>query len=246
MSELLPLLLLTLLGSFAGLAGGVAFLFIDSWSKLLARYSIPFAAGVFLSVTLVGVLPEAIELSSPDILLTTLISFLAVYLLETFVVDVHHHDDPGHTHRHTSSAKLIVIGDTIHNLVDGIAIATAYLVNPGLGVITAISTLLHEVPHEIGDFGILLKAGWRKSRILIVNVVSAASAVLGALFVFYLNPSEQLQAQLLAATAGIFLYLCAVDFLPRSHNTTNKKQTVTALLLGTFLMLAVIFSVPHH
>ncbi|NCN06648.1 MAG: ZIP family metal transporter [Candidatus Pacebacteria bacterium] len=246
MSDFLPLLFLTTLGSFAGLLGGIVFLFVTPWSKLLARYSIPFAAGIFLSASLIGVLPEAIELAGVDILLTVLLAFLAAYLLETFVVDVHHHDDRGHTHAHTSSTKLIVIGDTIHNLVDGIAIAVAYLASPGLGIITAISTLLHEIPHEIGDFGILLKAGWAKRRILITNIVSASFAIFGSLLVFFLHPSPQVQAQLLAATAGIFLYLCAVDFLPQSQKNTNRKQTVSALLLGVFLMLAVIYLVPHH
>ncbi|NCN82653.1 MAG: ZIP family metal transporter [Candidatus Pacebacteria bacterium] len=246
MSGFWPLVALTTLGSIAGLIGGIAFLYIKSWTAFLNRYSIPFAAGVFLTVALLGVLPEALELASPDVLLTTLLAFLAAYVLEVFVVDVHHHDDPGHNHLHKSSAKLVVVGDTIHNLLDGVAISAAYLANPGLGVVTALSTFFHEVPHEIGDFGILLKAGWQKKHIIWVNLVSACATFLGAILIFVFNPSELLQGHLLGATAGIFLYLCAVDFLPQTQKNTNKKESIVALLLGVLVMFVVISLTPHH
>jgi len=246
MSELLPLFLLTSLGSFAGLVGGIAFLFIKPWSSLLARYSVPFAAGIFLTIALVGILPEALELAGTEILFTVLVAFLTAYIFETYIVELHHHDDPNHTHQNTGSAKLIVVGDTIHNFVDGIAIAVAYMANPGLGMITALSTFFHEVPHEIGDFGILLKAGWKKRNIILVNLASAGFTLLGAVLVFYTHPSVRVQAHLLAATAGIFLYLCAVDFLPQSQKTTTKTQAISALLIGVILMFAVIQLTPQH
>ena len=246
MSDFWSLIVLTSLGSLAGLVGAAAFLLIKSWTAFLARYSIPFAAGVFLTVALVGVLPEALELSGPEVLFTTLGAFLAAYILEAFAVDVHHHDDLEHDHLHSHSTKLVIIGDTIHNFLDGVAISAAYLANPGLGLITALSTFFHEVPHEIGDFGILLKAGWRRLHIVGINLISAGFTFFGVFLVFVYSPSERLQAHLLAATAGIFLYLCAVDFLPQSQKSGTKKQAFSALIFGVILMLVVILLTPQH
>ena len=144
------------------------------------------------------------------------------------------------------SIPLVILGDTIHNFIDGVAIAATYLINPGLGVVTTISTFLHEVPHEIGDFGILLKAGWKKSSIILVNVVSASTTLAGAAFVYFFASGEVIIGTLLAIAAGLFLYLGASDFLPHIHeNGISRKKGVLALLLGVLLMLASFSVVPH-
>jgi len=138
------------------------------------------------------------------------------------------------------------VGDTLHNFIDGVAIAASYLVSPGLGLVAAMSTLLHEVPHEIGDFGILLKAGWKKRKILMVNLLSSLFTVVGALMVYFMNLDRAVVGNLLAVAAGMFLYLGASDFLPHASEGSSKKKTVLVLLLGVLVMYATLNVVPHH
>ena len=139
------IMLLAFIGSIVALIGGVIFLYVRPWTKFLIKYSTPFAAGVLLTVALIGLLPEAYHLIGGSAFIIVLLSFLAAYLFESLFCDLHHHHD---SHRHhkqarSGSAWLVVVGDTTHNFIDGVAIAAAYLTNPGLGIITTISTFLH-------------------------------------------------------------------------------------------------------
>ncbi len=245
MPDILLLLLLVLLGGVLSLIGGILFLLIKSWSNFLAKYSIPFAAGVLLTVSLIGLIPEAHHLIDHQAYPVILFTLIAVYLFETWICQLHHHQcNNDHDHFH-GSALWVIIGDTIHNFVDGVAIAAAYLVNPGLGLITAVSTLLHEIPHEIGDFGILLSLGWKKSKIFKINFLSSLATLIGALLVFYFNPGQTLFGYLIAISAGMFLYLGASDFLPQADHRLSKIKAVTALLLGVSLMYFTLQIIPH-
>ena len=215
----MQLFLLALLGSIVALLGGVVFLYDRKLSSTLERHSIPFAAGVLVTVALLALIPEAFELIGESALVIVLFSFFGAYLLEHFLVSIHHHERHHHHGRvQESSVALVVMGDTIHNFIDGIAIAVSFFVNPGLGLATAFSTFLHEVPHEIGDFGILLSAGWKRRKILLINVISASFTIVGAFLTFFVAESNSFVGGMMAVSAGIFLYLGTIDFLPRiSH-----------------------------
>ncbi len=247
MGEILQLFLLALFGSIIALAGGVVFLYDRKLSNMLERHSIPFAAGVLITVALLALIPESFELIGETSLLVVLFSFFGAYLLEHFLVNIHHHEK----HRHHGRVKegsiaLVIVGDTIHNFVDGIAIAVSFFVNPGLGLITALSTFLHEIPHEIGDFGILLKADWKRAKILQVNVISASFTIVGAFLTFFVAESEMFVGGMMAVSAGIFLYLGTIDFLPHiGHGYSNKLTSLLPLVLGVVIMLTVLMLVPH-
>lgn len=244
MSDLVNIVLLSLLGGAVALIGGGVFLFIKKWSSVLSRYSVAFAAGVLVTVALIGLLPEVAHEVGESGFLVVLITFFGAYLFEQFACGLHHHDhDDGIGC--TTSVPLIIVGDTIHNFIDGVAIAAAYLVSPGLGVVTAVSTLLHEIPHEIGDFGILMKVGWRKRKILVVNLVSSLFTTLGALMVYFLNFSEGVIGVLLAVAAGMFLYLGASDFLPQANEGSSKKKSILVLIIGALVMYGALSVVPH-
>lgn len=239
MNDLINIIALSLLGGVVGLVGGVMFLLIDSWAKKLASYSVPFAAGVLVTVALVGLLPEVLEMVGEDGLPLVLLTFFGAYLFEQFVCNLHHHGCC------STFVPLVIVGDTIHNFIDGVAIGAAYLADSGLGLATAVSSMLHEIPHEIGDFGILLGAGWGKKKVFVLNFVSALFTVVGAVAVWQLTPSDRLIGYLLAVAVGMFLYLGASDFLPHAVEGTDKKKMVLVLLLGVAVMYTVLKVVFH-
>ncbi|MFC1626700.1 ZIP family metal transporter [Patescibacteria group bacterium] len=247
MNELFPVLGLAFLGSVIALIGGVIFLLKKSWSSFLETYSIPFAAGVLLTVSLLGILPEAVHAIGEYAYLVMLFSFLTAFIFEHMMFGIHHHDEV-YRHSHIQrSIPFIILGDTIHNFIDGVAIAAAYLVNPGLGLVTAISTFFHEIPHEIGDFGILLKAKWNKKKIILVNVLSASTTFIGALFVLFFTQDQYLIGVLLSVAAGLFLYLGAIDFLPHIHDEKSGEynKLIIALFIGVFMMILTLQMIPH-
>lgn len=240
------LLLLALLGSIIALFGGVIFLFNERLSAALEKHSVPFAAGVLVTVSLLGLLPEAVELIGENAFWIILTSFLLVYLFEHLFFGIHHHKDGEHVSAKSFSVPLVIIGDTIHNFIDGIAIGASFFAAPGLGVATAVSTFLHEVPHEIGDFGILLKSGWKRMNILAVNIVSSMTTVLGAFTIYFFDENKLLIGGLMAASAGIFLYLGASDFLPKiEKDSKNRFKSLLPLIIGAGAMIATLLLVPH-
>ena len=248
MSSFVQLFLLALLGSILALIGGVVFLYNKKASKLLESFSISFAAGVLITISILGLFPEAFEILEINGALVVLITFIVAFVIENFILELHHHHDAHHKRSLNSSATFIIIGDTIHNFIDGVAIGASFLLNPTLGFITALSTLLHEVPHEIGDFGILLKIGWSRTKVLLVNIFSASFAIVGALFVYFIGVNEELIGVMMAVAAGMFLYLGTVDFLPHVVHEANEGHTKKALfplLLGVIIMSAVILLIPH-
>jgi len=245
MSDLFVILILVIFGSIIALAFGLVFLFVPRLNKLLSAYSIPFAGGVLLTVALISTLPEAVELIDHTAFYITLITFLIIYLFEKLFFALHHHDHAEHPVP-ARSVWFIMVGDTIHNFIDGVAITASFLISPGLGLITAVSTFLHEVPHEIGDFGILLKAKWRKKNIIITNLISASFSLLGAFVVLVWQPTDSILGVLLSISAGVFLYFGASDFLPHADQNLPKWKTAFALWLGVFLMIASILIIPHE
>lgn len=246
MNDILNIFFLSLLGSIIALAGGVVFLFNKRLSGILEKYSVPFAVGVLITVALIGLLPEAIELIGTNSLIIMLVTFFSAFVFEYLLFDIHHHSDHDHHSRVTSSSILVIVGDTIHNFIDGIAIGASYFINPGLGLITAISTFLHEVPHEIGDFGILLRAGWKRKDILFINIISASFAILGAFTLVLFSENEVLIGSLLSMSAGIFLYLGTVDFLPEiAHMKSSKVKAIIPMLIGILVMFFTLNLIPH-
>jgi len=247
LTETVILLLQSLLGSVIALVGGLVFLFNKKLSAVLEKYSMSFAAGVLITVSIAGLIPEAEHEMGESAYWIVLISFLTVYLFEHLFFGIHHHDeDHGHKVK-DSSTTLVIIGDSIHNFIDGIAIGASFLINPNLGWITALSTFLHEVPHEIGDFGILLKAGWSKSKILSVNIASSLMTVVGAFIVYFIKDMHSMIGPLMAISAGVFLYLGASDFLPKIElDNKSKFKSILPLILGASIVAVTMLLLPHE
>lgn len=240
-NDIISIASLAFLGSMAGLIGGVVFLLKKRWARKFSALAIPFTAGVLITVSLLHLLPESVELLGKDAYLYLVLAFFSSFLFEEYFAHLHHHE----TKRHTmlkASVPLVLLGDTIHNFIDGVTIASAYLVDPTLGLVITFSTFLHETPHEIGDFGVLMSAGWSRSKTFIANAVSASATFPGAFLVyFFMRDAHESIGGLLAISAGIFLYLGASDFLPDitdedKSSTRSRIKRIGLLFLGVLIM----------
>lgn len=243
MGVLLPVLGLATLGSLAGLVGGLILLSRRGWAQALSVHAIPFAAGVMLTVSFLDVLPEAIEESSVDTVFPIVLTVMVVaFFFEQFFMHLHHHSE----HKRTtlrSSLPLVVAGDTVHNFIDGLAIAAAFLASPTLGIFVAIATFLHEIPHEMGDFGLMIAGGWDRRKIILTNILSALSTYLGAtLVVVFFASADGFLGPLLAIAGGLFLYIGASDLLPEVKEEYKDSPWHQAGLLVFGVLLIWILS----
>lgn len=246
MDSFVTLLLLTFVGSVAGLIGGVLFLIKEEWCKTLSFVATPLAAGVLLSLALLDLLPEAVEAIDTKAFTVVLVVMVAAFLFERFIFSLHHHDH-GSRGSHSGPVSLVVFGDTIHNFLDGVAIAAAFMVNPSLGVVTAFAAFLHETPHEIADFGILIKNGFSKQKAFSVNFLSALATFPGAIITyFYAGKVEGATGVMVAIAAGLFLYIATTDFLPEVAHGGEKGSFKQAafLVIGILAMVLVGTLVP--
>lgn len=213
---------LSVLGSLGGLLAASTFLLAgDSLRSKIVPWAISYAVGTLLGVALLALLPEALEVLPPQVALGTLLAgVLTFFLLEKLVLWRHCHDGHGHEcEAHTSSAaSLVIIGDAFHTFVDGAIIAAAVLTSVPLGITTALAVAAHEIPQEVGDVAILLRAGYSRSRALTLNMMSAAGGVLGALAMLMTSQTlPDLLPYVLAFAAGNFLYIAMADLIPDLH-----------------------------
>lgn len=250
-SDWLLVVIASLGGSLFSLIGGLLLLSKKLSVSRVQRIAIPFAAGALLAAAFIDLLPEAVEeAGSLKASVIVLIGFVMFFIFERFLGWFHHHhahpDTHPHEHKQKTTRSLIVLGDTLHNLIDGLVIGAAFLVDPATGIITAIAIAAHEIPQEIGDFGVLLSMGMRRRNVLLVNIVSALVTVVAAVAVFVFGGVfEGLEPVLLALTAGMFIYIAASDLIPTIHNETSSRvanlQTLI-FIVGITLVSAMIVS----
>ena len=251
---MLQVLFWSLIGSVFSLVGGVALLYKKSIRDNAIRFGLPFGAGALLAAAFLGVLPEAVEGS--DIHQTAMFAlggFLAFFILERLLGWFHHHESHHHETVHGRRSNkthqwLVVIGDTLHNAIDGVAIGAAFLVNPAAGIGAALAVAAHEIPQEIGDFSILLGKGMKPRNVILVNVLSALATVATALITFALGTAQGINpAPLLAVAAGFFIYVAASDIIPDIHEKPRREGNLQAvmLLIGVVILAITISMTPH-
>ena len=197
---------------------------------------VTFATGVLLGGALLHLVPEACA-SGINAPLWILAGILLFFVLEKYLFWRHCHDTECNIH---PVRYLNLIGDGIHNFVDGAVIAAAFVADIKLGITMSIITIAHEIPQEIGDFGILVYGGYTRAKALFYNLISALSCVLGGILAYFLSTSiNNLTSILIAFAAGNFLYMALVDLLPEFHKITKPKGSVlqfALLCLGIFFM----------
>lgn len=235
MSTYLHVLFFSLIGGVFSLIGGLIILSSKRLASRFADYATPFAAGALLSAVFLDLIIEGLEVSSSSTIMQwILIGILLFFLAERFLRWFHHH----HEHEDKKldpSISLIIFGDTLHNALDGVAIAAAFLVNVPTGIVTTIAVAAHEIPQEIGDFGLLLSKGMRRRSVLLVNILSALSTTVMALLTFSVGSEEKLPLGiLLGLVSGFLLYIGMSDLIPSIHaseKTTNRFINTQAITL---------------
>lgn len=245
------ILLFTFLGSVVSLVGGILLLIKEKWTLKISHFLMSFAAGVLLGTAFFDLLPEALETRSTlrqaqssgqvggevNIFAWALVGIVSFFLLERFVYWFHHH----HEHEDKEAkptVSLIILGDSVHNFIDGVIIAATFLVSVPLGIVTALAVAAHEIPQEIGDFAILLHRGMKKNKVLIVNILSALTAMAGAVLTFLVGESVQaILPIIISLTAGFFIYIAASDLIPEIHHEKRGFAFFESLLLVSGVVL---------
>lgn len=196
------------------------------------------AVGALLGDAFLHLLPEALEVfESPTIVGLATIGGVLIFFIIEKILHWHHHEFDSHNHV-APLGKLILISDGFHNFIDGIIIGTSYMVSIELGIATTIAVILHELPQEIGDFGVLIHAGYSTKRALLLNFLSAVTAFLGLGLAFILGGiSETFNAWLLPIAAGGFIYIAIADLMPELQKT---KGVWYALLQASIVIVGVL------
>lgn len=248
MTTYIQLIVFSLIGGIVSLIGGIILLSRERSARALARYATPFAAGALLAAVFLDLLHEGVELYEPSTVYTAvLVGILLFFVAERFLHWFHHH------HQHEGAAdparSLIIVGDAVHNALDGVAIAAAFLISPTTGIVTTIAVAAHEIPQEIGDFGLLLHKGMSRIKVLVVNVLSALLTTVAAVITFALGSQERLPlGALIGISAGFLLYIAMSDIIPELHEQSSRKRWFDwqpALLILGVIVVGVLIQVTH-
>ncbi|WP_342707113.1 ZIP family metal transporter [Nitrosomonas halophila] len=224
-----------MLGSIGAVAGAALMLLLpEGIRRKLVPCLVSYAAGTLLGAAFLGMMPASLGLApATTIMATVLTGIVLFFVLEKFVLWRHCHDSECEVHGH--AGPLILIGDAFHNFVDGIVIAAAFLASIPLGIAAALAVIAHEVPQEIGDFAILLDNGYGRVKALVLNGLSAAATLPGAIMAYYwLGETEEAVPYILALSAASFIYIAVADLIPALH----RQVTFAASLRQLVLLLA--------
>jgi zinc and cadmium transporter len=208
----------------------------------IERFILPFvalSAGAMMGGAFLHLLPEAVDRMGTSAFPVVLISFIGFFLVERVLHWHHCHGEDCDIH---TFGYMNLIGDFIHNFIDGLVIAAAFVADVHLGWTTAFAMALHEIPQEVGDFGVLMHAGFSRTKAILLNLATAASAVIGGIIGYiFVSQSATLESLLLPIAAGGFLYIAGSDLLPELRKTSVPKhalQLFLVFLVGVSIMLA--------
>lgn len=264
MSLLLLIILFTAMGGVVSAVAASLFLLApQSLRGRVLPHLVSFATGALLSAALLGLLPHAIESAgiadAHKIGLALLLGLLVFFVLEKLVLWRHCHQEvceghlphdqgsSAHDHdkrRDAASASLILIGDSFHNILDGVLIAAAFLTDVHLGIVTSIAVMAHEVPQEVGDLAILLHGGMSRLRAFTLNALTSLSSVLGGIAAYYfLGQTLQILPYAIAVAASSFLYIAVADLIPGLHRRVDPGSGVKQLV---FIVLGVAVIYVSH
>jgi zinc and cadmium transporter len=244
MTQLTLILLSVLAVSLISLVGVFTLLVKERFMERVLFILIAGATGTLLGAAFLDLIPEAMNESGSNAMTHVLFGLLSFFILERFIFWRHCHEEKCEIHAFT---YLNLIGDAIHNFLDGMVIAAAYLSSGSdisLGLITTIAIISHEIPQEIGDFGILVYGGLSKYRALLFNFLSALTSFIGAILFYFFSPLfEGSTSLLLGFAAGGFIYIAAVDLLPELNKELEIRRSAIQLAFLTAGIFAIWFTI---
>ncbi len=246
---LLWIILFAAFGGIASAAFAVAFLWVpEERSARILPHFVSFATGALLGAALLGLLPEAMEGAGPfaahDIGLVLVVGLGVFFIIEKLVLWWHAHSQdeeqgaPQHAHVHhdhgrdRASGVLVLVGDSIHNALDGVLIAAAFLSDMSLGLVTTFAVAAHEIPHRVGDFAILVQAGLSRRRAVLLNLATGIASVIGAIAAYFgLRQANGILPFALAFAAAGFLYIAVAGLIPGLHRRSDPRTSAAQVLL---------------
>ncbi len=243
MSTLSWIIAITALGgALSALAASVLLLMSPSRRTAWLPHLISFATGALLGAALLKLLPNAIEaagLANVHLIGFALVAgIFAFFVLEKFVLWRHCHDHDCDTHvphqdpRDRASGILILTGDAIHNALDGVLIAAAFMLDVGLGILTSVAVIAHEIPQEVGDLAILLNSGMSRARAFALNLLTSLSSIVGGLLAYFaLEQAQGAVPYALAIAASCFLYVAVADLIPGLHRRVELRASLQQMVL---------------
>ena len=242
MTVLQSILLVTALAGTASVL--VATTFSLALLSKMVHNMVSVSVGILLATAFLHSLPEAFSMegTSPQLLFATLLAgLLGFFLLEkiSLLRHSHHHEGDGHNHHHGHDAEaagrsgsMILIGDGLHNFVDGVLIAAAFMADYQVGIFTALAIIAHEIPQEIGDFIVLLNAGFSRTRALLYNLICGLSAVVGGVLAyFFLEKAHAAMPYLLVIASSSFIYIAVSDLIPQMHRRPHWAESLRQTVL---------------
>jgi len=232
--------------SIISLIGVITLSLREKQLKKVLLLLVSFSAGALLANAFLHLIPEATEKAGFTIQVGSLVlgGIILFFVLEKIINWRHCHHPTSEKHPHPYATTNLV-GDGLHNFMDGVIIGASYMAGTTVGIATTVAVILHEIPQEIGDFGVLIHAGMNKTKALLFNFLTAITAFVGVVFALLLGGATAQFAQyLLPLTAGGFIYIAASDLIPQLHKEQQRKRSLkelTAMLLGIGIMYALIF-----
>jgi len=241
-NSLTLIVLLTGLSGFVSALAASVFLLLDERRRsALLPHLVSFATGALLGAAFLGLVPHALESIGPGgahrVGMGLLLGVLTFFLLEKFVLWRHCHDDPcemhspSHAARDAASARMILVGDSFHNVLDGVLVAAALMTDPRLGIVTALAVAAHEIPQEVGDLAILLHGGYSRRRALSLNLLTSLTSVAGGVIAYFaLGTALQLLPYALSFAAASFIYIAVADLIPGLHRRVDLRAGLEQVL----------------
>lgn len=231
--KLIYIIIALVIGSIGSVAlAGLMLLLNNEKLEKVSTYLVYLAGGTLLGAAFLGMIPKAISLLDPKLILQIiLIGILFFFVLEKIILWRSCRNT--NCDRHLKAAvPVILIGDGFHNAIDGVVIAASFLTSTELGIFVTLSVVFHEIPQELGDFGILIKSGMSRTKALLMNMISGSTAIIFGIIAFYtLDSMKSLIPYALAFSASSFLYIALADLIPEMHRKTSLKDSFIQILL---------------
>jgi len=217
------IIVFSLIGGVISLSLASILLINKRVAQKMAQFGLPFAAGALLAAVFLDLLVEGVEHDEAESLfMSALVGIILFFFAERFIRWFHHHHQHG---KKDPAVPLLIIGDTAHNTLDGVAIAAAFLISIPAGIITTLAVAAHEIPQEVGEFGALLNKGVSRGKVMVANIFSSLAATAAAIVTYFVGQSDKLPLGVVfGLSAGFLLYVALSDIIPSLHENHNRKK----------------------